>query len=204
MIDRAVKDGVWKKQEQGITTRELLGKTIGIVGMGSIGRTLARLLKAFKVNVLYYDQYRLDEEQEETLDITYTDLKSLLRQADIITLHCPMTEQTRHLICRKTLAWTKNGVILVNTARGGLVNEEDLVEALKIGKVGCAGLDVFETEPVSQENKLLCMKNVITTPHIAGVTVDSFQAMMKTAMGNIQQFDKGNLDVIERFKYMYD
>lgn len=198
VIDRMVKRGVWEKQEQGLTTRQLAGKTVGIIGLGRIGGRLAELLKPFRANVLYYDRYQMDKTCEESFGLTYAPLETVLRQSDLITLHCPLTAETRNLVCRKTLSQMKDGVILINTARGGLICEADLTEAILSGKVGYAGLDVFALEPVPKDNPLLQMERVITTPHIGGVSYDSFRDMITAAMENIRMFEAGNLEAIRR------
>ena len=200
-IDANTKNGIWDKQKQGVQTRELCGKTVGIIGMGCIGRTLAGLLKPFGTRVLYVDQFRLPEGEETALGATRTDLTALYRESDIISLHCPLIEETRHTISSVALGAMKRGVILINTARGGLINEADLIEALKTGRVGAAGLDVYEHEPVSRDNPLLANDRVITSPHVGGITEDSFYRMMHEAMNNIRRFDAGDMASIEENRY---
>ncbi len=198
-ISGNTKRGTWIKQEQGIKTRELSHCTVGLIGMGNVGQTVANLLKAFGAGVYYYDICQLPEGREKELDITYLPLDKLIEEADIISLHCPLTEQTAGIICEETLERMHDGVILINTARGKLVNEKDLLAALQSGKVGFAGLDVFETEP-SENTDLLQHQRVIATPHIAGVTYDSFYQMMHDAMRNIKLFDEGKLQEIEQYR----
>lgn len=195
-IHRNTAAGVWKKQEQGVKTRELAGRTVGLVGMGSIARALVRLLSGFGVTVLYYDPFRLSEERERALNVMYVPLDQLLHEAEIVSLHCPLTDGTRHLLNRETFAQMKDGAILVNTARGGLIDNAALVEALESGKLSFAGLDVHSEEPIDKENPILPLSNVILTPHIGGVTYDSFRSMMHDAMRNIKLFDEGKLDEI--------
>lgn len=195
-IHRNTANGIWKKQAQGVRTRELAGRTVGLIGMGSIARTLVRLLGGFGVTVLYNDPFRLSEERERELGVTYTDIDTLLRESDIVSLHCPLTDDTRHLIDADHLAKMKDGAILVNTARGGLVDTAALADALTGGKLAFAGLDVHEQEPIAAGNPVLKLGNVILTPHIGGVTYDSFRAMMHDAMRNIALYDQGRLDEI--------
>ena len=195
-IHRNTAAGIWKKQEQGVKTRELAGRTVGLVGMGSIARALVRLLSGFGVTVLYYDPFRLSEERERALNVMYVPLDQLLHEAEIVSLHCPLTDGTRHLLNRETFAQMRDGAILVNTARGGLIDNAALVEALESGKLSFAGLDVHSEEPIDKENPILPLSNVILTPHIGGVTYDSFRSMMHDAMRNIKLFDEGKLDEI--------
>lgn len=195
-IHRNTAAGIWKKQEQGVKTRELAGRTVGLVGMGSIARALVRLLSGFGVTVLYYDPFRLSEERERALNVMYVPLDQLLHEAEIVSLHCPLTDDTRYLLGRETFAQMKDGAILVNTARGGLIDNAALAEALVSGKLSFAGLDVHSEEPIDKENPILPLSNVILTPHIGGVTYDSFRSMMHDAMRNIKLFDEGKLDEI--------
>ncbi len=198
-INANTKNGLWIKQAQGVKTRELSHCTVGVIGMGHIGQTVVGLLNAFGARIYYYDLFRLPEDKERGLNVTYLPLEELIEEANIITLHCPLTEQTAGIICENTLSRMRDGVIIVNTARGGLVNEKNLLAALKSGKVGFAGLDVFETEP-PKNMELLQHPRVIATPHIAGITYDSFYQMMHDAMRNIKLFDEGRLAEIEQYR----
>ena len=195
--------GIWKKQEQGVRTFELHGKTVGLVGMGSIAQKVARLLKPFGVRVLYFDPFRPDEKTERELAVEYTDIETLLDKSDVVSLHCPLTDGNRHLIDAKTISRMKHGAILVNTARGGLVDSAALHAALQDGQLSFAALDVHETEPIPADYPLKSLPNVILTPHVAGITADSFRAMMTEAMRNIELFDKGQLAEIEHCKYRF-
>ena len=195
--------GIWKKQEQGVRTFELHGKTVGLVGMGSIARKVAGLLRAFEVRILYFDPFRLDEKTEHELSVEFTDFNTLLTESDIVSLHCPMTDENSRMINGDTLRLMKHGAILVNTARGGLVDSAALHAALLEDRLSFAGLDVHETEPLPAESPLKSLPNVILTPHVAGVTADSFRAMMTEAMRNIELFDKGRLSEIEHCKYHF-
>ncbi len=194
--------GVWKKQEQGVQTSELHGKTVGLIGMGNIARKLVGLLNAFGVSILYYDPYRLDEKSERELGVEFSELDKLLSKSDIVSLHCPLTDDNRGLVNAESIARMKRGAILVNTARGGLVDSKALFEALSDGRLSFAGLDVHETEPITADYPLKSLPNVILTPHIAGVTADSFRCMMTEAMRNIALFDQGRLAEIEHCRYV--
>lgn len=195
-LHRNTAAGIWNKQEQGVKTRELAGRTVGLVGMGSIAQTLVRLLRGFGVSIYYYDPFRLSEEREREWGVTYVPLDKLLGECDILSLHCPLTDGTRHLLNREAFAQMKDGAILINTARGGLVDNAALAEALGSGKLSFAGLDVHAEEPIDMDNPILPLRNVILTPHIGGVTYDSFRGMMHDAMRNIRLFDEGKLEEI--------
>lgn len=199
-VNANTKNGIWNKQAQGVTTHELCGKTVGMIGMGNIGRSTAAILKAFGAKLLYHDMFRRSPEEEEALGLRFASLDELLEAADIVSLHCPLTDTTRKMICRETLALMKDGVIIVNTARGGLIDEAALSDAISSGKVGYAGLDVHAEEPIKDMNGLISSDRVIVTPHIGGVTYDSFYRMMSEAMKNILLFHQGKTDEIESFR----
>ena len=198
-VDKTTKGGIWKKQAQGVKNRELNGMTVGLIGMGNIGRRVARMLGGFDVEILYYDAYPASKAVEEELKLKRVGLDELLHASDIVSLHCPLTDETRHIINSDAIKKMKDGAIIVNTARGGLIDEVALISALKSGKLGYAGLDVYEQEPPG-ESELFELDNVITTPHIGGITYDSFYRMMSGAMRNIRLFDEGRFDEIEQYK----
>lgn len=201
-INENTKRGIWKKQAQGVCTHELCGKTVGLIGMGAIGRKVAGMLKAFGAEVLYNDVSKMKQEDENTLEIKFSTREEIIEKSDIISLHCPLTDDTRHMINDRTVNKMKNGVILINTARGGLIDEAALINGIKNGKIAGAGIDVYEKEPVDN-SEVLNLQNVITTPHIGGVTYDSFYQMMYQAMRNIEMFDKGQLQEIEQSRYKF-
>lgn len=201
-INENTKRGIWKKQAQGVCTRELCGKTVGLIGMGAIGRKVAGMLKAFGAEVLYNDVSKMKQEDENALGIKFSTREEIIEKSDIISLHCPLTDDTRHMINDRAVNKMKNGVILINTARGGLIDEAALINGIKNGKIAGAGIDVYEKEPVDN-SEVLNLQNVITTPHIGGVTYDSFYQMMYQAMRNIEMFDKGQLQEIEQSRYKF-
>ena len=200
-IDRNTRQGVWKKQEQGIRTAELRGKTVGIIGMGHIAKRLAELLQPFRVTILYHNRSRADADFEQRFGLRFTELDELLTRSDVVTLHCALAPETRHLIREETIARMKPGAVLVNTARGGLVEPIALAQALRSGKISFAGLDVHAEEPIGAEYPLKDLNNVILTPHVAGVTADSFRAMMHDAFRNIRCFDEGQTEEIQASRY---
>jgi phosphoglycerate dehydrogenase-like enzyme len=167
-------------------SRELAGLTIGYVGMGRIGQALAQRLAPFGTRGIYYDPF-----VPEHAGLVRMRLEELLPQADVVTLHLPLTPQTRHLMNRENLARMKRGAFLVNTARGGLVDEKALYEMLKESRLAGAALDVFEEEPVRAGHPLAALPNVVLTPHIAAGTRDALATKMKVIFENIQRFYRG-------------
>ncbi|MBQ3426750.1 MAG: 2-hydroxyacid dehydrogenase [Clostridia bacterium] len=197
--DNETRSGVWKKQARGVKNRELRGRTVGLIGMGNIGRRVAKMLGGFDVDIIYYDAYPAGEAAERELKLKRAGLDELLNNSDIVSLHCPLLDGTRHIINSGSIEKMKDGAVIVNTARGGLIDEAALAVALKSGKLSYAGLDVYEQEPPG-DSELFGLDNVIATPHIGGITYDSFYRMMSGAMRNIRLFDEGRLDEIEQYK----
>jgi phosphoglycerate dehydrogenase-like enzyme len=167
-------------------SRELAGLTVGYVGMGRIGQALAERLAPFGTRGIYYDPF-----VQEHAGLVRMSLEELLPQADVVTLHLPLTPQTRHLMSRDNLARMKPGAFLVNTARGGLVDEKALYEMLKNNRLAGAALDVFEEEPVRAGHPLAALPNVVLTPHIAAGTRDALATKMKVIFENVQRFYRG-------------
>lgn len=197
-IDRQVRQGIWKKQETGTSCHELYGKTVGLVGMGAIGRQAAEYLNAFGAKILYTDLYRLSTEQELKLNATYmSSLDDLLPQVDILSLHCPLTQDNVEMLNERTIGMMKPEAIIINTARGKLINETDLYNALKDGHLSAAGLDVHYDEPIVSNHPLSTLKNVILTPHIGGLSYETFRSMMKEAIENVVNFENGDLQIID-------
>lgn len=197
-INAQLHSGVWKKQLSGVSTNELFGKTVGIVGMGHVGRLVASMLRPFQAKVVYTDIVRQPEEVEKTLDLTFYDtFEALLPMVDVLTLHCPMVTDNLEALNARTLSMMKKGSIIINTARGKLINPNDLYEAVKSGHIRAAALDTHYEEPVKEGYKLAELENVILTPHIGGLSYEAFEAMMVGAMENIEAFEKGKLTEIE-------
>lgn len=194
--------GIWKKQEMGVQTKQLKGRTVGIVGMGNIAQTLVNLLKPFHVQILYNNLFSMAPEFETENNMHFVDMSELFANSDIVTIHCALTPETKNLINSDSIRQMKEGAVLINTARGEIVDPKAVVDALKCGKLSYAALDVHAKEPISENYPLKCVDNVILTPHIAGVTVDSFRTMMHDAFRNIKEFDKGNLEEIEPYRYL--
>lgn len=168
----------------------LRGRTLGLIGMGRIGKSVALRAAQFRLRLIAYDPFP-DDAFARSHGIELVDLNTLLAQADYVTLHLPLTPATKGLINRETLARMKRGGLLINTARGGLVVEEDLMNALRSGHLAGAGLDVFNQEPASSTNPLLQLENVLVTPHVAGVDDQSCADMAAQAAQNIIDLYQG-------------
>lgn len=190
----AVKAGEWSRCPDfcfwNYPLIELAGKTFGIIGFGRIGQATAKIAVAFGMKVIAFDEY--PDKSLETEDIKLVSLDEVLSRSDVISLHCPLLPSTRGIINKDTIARMKDGVIIINTARGPLIAEEDLKEALDSGKVYAAAVDVVSKEPIRPDNVLLACKNCIITPHIAWVPKESRQRLMDIAVDNLKQFLKGN------------
>lgn len=167
---------------------EVNGKTLGVIGAGNIGQTVIRIAKALDMNVLVYTRTPRKDEP----GVTYTDLDTVLKESDYLTLHCPLTEQTRHIIGRTALEKMKPGAFLINTSRGALVDEAALIDALKSGRIAGAGLDVQECEPPKEDNPLYEMDNVILTPHMGWKGLETRKRLVSVAADNIRAFREGN------------
>lgn len=200
IVDSGLKNGIWNKNEIGIECQSLNNKTIGLIGLGNIGKHVAFMLQAFGVKLFYYDLNRLDITEEQKLNIKYRDFETILKESDILSLHCPLTKNTKKLIGEKELAMMKKGSFIINTGRGQLIDEVSLINALKSGHLKGAGLDVFSKEPPDRRNLLLSFNNVILTPHVGGLTLDTFSKMIYDAFENIRLFENGQLDLIKSKK----
>lgn len=168
-----ITQGQWRHstEKQYFSGRNIAGKTLGIVGLGRIGTCVAKRVRGFDMKLLYHDVLR-KRELEMELGLEYRPLNQLLRDADVVTLHVPLTEATRGLIGESELRLMKRDAILVNTSRGPLVDEHALYRALNEGWIAAAGLDVYNEEPISPDNLLLTLDNVVLAPHVAGSTKD--------------------------------
>ncbi len=184
--------GRWRGNDvSGTRLLELRGKTLGIVGLGTIGKKVARLANAFGMNVQYYDIRRLTEEAEDALDVRFRLLRELLASSDIVSLHVPLLPATRHMIGAAELRLMKPQAYLINTCRGPVVDEPALIEALGSGTIAGAGLDVFDQEPPPADNPLFGLPNVVLTPHFAGPTWDNQVARFRNAFDNCQRVARG-------------
>jgi len=190
MYDADVKMGKWQSSESftllTYPTFELAGKTIGIIGFGAIGRGVARIARGFGMKVVVYDVADAAEGEYRR-----TDLDTVLGESDVVTLHCPLTERTRGLVDAAAIAKMKHGALLINTARGGIVDEQALADALNSGHIAGAGIDVLVEEPPRSGNVLIDAKNVLITPHSAWSAVEARQRLVDETAENIKAFAEG-------------
>lgn len=169
-----------------LTGQDIYSATLGIIGMGGIGEALAKRARGFEMNILYHNRSR-KLELEEALEIQFTDKETLLRESDFVCVLVPYSSETRNTIDKEELALMKPTAVLINTARGGIVNEESLYDALKNKEIWAAGLDVFEEEPVPTTHPLLTLKNVVALPHIGSASIHTRLKMAKLAANNLIQ-----------------
>ena len=197
-MDRAARRAAWNERPRLIGER-LTGKKVGIIGLGRIGREVVRLLKPFKVEVLVYDPY-ISEDLAEELDVRKADLETLLRKSDIVTIHAPLTEETRGLIGKEELDVMKPTAILINAARGSIVDEKALYQALREGKIRFAVIDVWAEEPLKPRNPLFELENVQLSIHTASWTRQAFQDIMRLSAQNVIRVIKGEkpLNIVNR------
>ena len=193
----------------GLTGNDLYGKTVGVIGTGKIGRIFINICKGFGMNVIAYDLYPLKDS-----DIKYVSLEELFKESDVISLHCPLTEETTHIINKDSIALMKKGVAIINTSRGGLINSKDLLEGIKERKIGTVCLDVYEEESdIFFENKsghimddstllqLIAMPNVLITSHQAFLTKEALNNIAETTVKNMIRFNNNEPAVDEEVCY---
>lgn len=174
---------------------ELNGKTLGVVGAGNIGREVIKIARAMGMNILVYKRHPGADED----GLRYTDLPTLLRESDYVSLHCPLTPETRHIIDAKAIKLMKPSAFLINTSRGALVDEPVLIEALKANRIAGAGLDVQETEPPAEDNPLYTMENVILTPHMGWKGLETRRRLASVVVADIANFFAGTpINVVGR------
>ena len=183
--DRYARDGKWKTWEPLLLAgQDMYRATLGLIGLGRIGSAVARRAKGFEMRVMYYDPFRR-EDLEQSLQIEYRPFTDVLRQADFISVHVPLSEQTRHLIGRDQFSMMKPTAVFVNTSRGPVVDQQALAEALAARRIFAAGIDVFEREPVPTDDPLLAMGNAIVAPHIASASIPTRIRMATLAAENL-------------------
>lgn len=188
--DLSVREGKWRQAVSGFNTFEVAEKTVGLIGAGNIGRKVARRFKSFETRILYYDVQPAPDIENE-LDARKVSLDELLRESDIITIHLPLFRETRTLIGQHELSLMKPTSVLLNTSRGPIVDEEELVAALTEKRIAGAGLDVFDKEPISMDNPLLKLENVVLSPHIGGSSYEAWFRRTRFAWENIQRVASG-------------
>lgn len=185
-----VQDGLWKRSKTFspfvYPLSELAGKTIGIVGFGNIGKAVAKIANAFEMNVIAYNRSEKSAE-----NVKFVSLEELIESSDIVTVHCPLNAQSENMFNKETFAKMKHGALFVNTARGGVMNENDLYEALNSGHLGGACIDTLKVEPMEQNCILMQAKNCIITPHIAWAPVETRLRLMDIVTSNIRNYLNG-------------
>ncbi len=187
-----LRQGEWSKNTFLNSSYSLNNKIVGQIGAGNIGRQVAKRVQAFGAKTQYYDEFKLTPAVEAEFSLPYVTFEELIRTSDIITLHIPLTDQTKHIIGAKELERMKPGAIVINTARGGLVDDCALAAAVRDGRLRGAGLDGVEREPLSPDDELLQDPNIIVTPHVGGGTADIGDVILPMLAQDIQDFAVGN------------
>jgi phosphoglycerate dehydrogenase-like enzyme len=192
-VHRETCEGNWPQMEMWQQGRfgELGGKTLGILGLGTIGIELAKRARAFGPRIIYHNRSRLSEGEEEELGVEYCSFDELIERSDILSLHVPLTDETRGIMGKEQIDRMKPGAMLVNLSRGGVVDEHALAEALRVGRLSGAGVDVFEVEPINSDNPLIGLDNVILTSHVAGVSKEARVRSSNTVGENIRRILNG-------------
>ena len=188
----SLRQGEWSKNTFLNSSYSLNNKIVGIIGAGNIGRQVAKRVQAFGAKTQYYDEFKLTPAMETEFSLPYVTFEELIKTSDIITLHIPLTDQTKHIIGAKELERMKPGAIVINTARGGLVDDCALAAAVRDGRLRGAGLDGVEREPLSPDDELLQDPNIIVTPHVGGGTADIGDVILPMLAQDIRDFADGN------------
>lgn len=186
-----LKQGRWATGKLPGDTYTLSGKTVGIVGFGAIGQNVAKLLKGFGCTILYSKRRPLSAEEEAALGVRHASMAEILAQADVVSLHCPLTPETTNLIDAAALKAMKKTAVLINVARGGVVNEADLVTALRAREIAGAAMDVYSVEPLPPDSDLLTLDNLVVTPHLAAMAADNFAPTVTRMFANMAHVSRG-------------
>jgi glyoxylate reductase len=197
--DRLIRKNKWKTifgpyEFLGI---DLYGKTVGIFGMGRIGKAVAKRARGFEMNILYHNRTRLSVKEEKSLGVRYCTLDELFRKSDVVSIHVPHTKETNEIVNLNLFRKMKKTAFLVNTARGKIINEKDLVFALKKKMLGGAGLDVFSKEPISANHPFAKMENVVIMPHSGSSTVETRKEMAEICVKNLILSLSGNRPIYQ-------
>lgn len=187
-IDREMRNGKWLKKEMRAQCYMLTGKTIGLIGIGNIAKRVAHMLQGFDNTIYYYDIFRLSDEKEKELNVSYLPLEEIMKISDVISVHVPLLDSTRNMIGEELLRSMKKTAIIINTARGGVVDENALLNALTEGWIRGAGLDSYSQEPLDPESPFLKLDNCVCTSHNGGGVIDNVVHVTKHAFENIQKF----------------
>ena len=185
--DRIIRKGQWKQiyGAYDYVGLDLHGKTLGIMGLGRIGKTLAKRAKAFDMKIIYHNRNQISKTEEKKIGVKYTTFKKLISQSDIISIHVPHTKETNQIFNMKIFRKMKNTAFLINTSRGKVINEKDLAIALKQKIIAGAGLDVFETEPINKNHPFLKLENIVLAPHIGSSTKETRSKMSEITIKNL-------------------
>jgi phosphoglycerate dehydrogenase-like enzyme len=184
-------EGRWLGAQETLRMREFRGKTLGIIGFGRIGRELAQIARGFQTTICYYDAVRAPAAVEQSLGATFVSFDELLTKADVVSIHTPLTSETKGFINARALGLMKPSAILINTSRGPVIDEPALIAALREKRIAGAGLDVFVAEPLPAESPFLSLDNVVLTSHIAGVTLDTWSRRLAFAFDNARRVASG-------------
>lgn len=191
LADRAMRRGEWLKNEMRITASSLMRKTVGIVGVGNIGAAYARMIRGFDCTLLYTKRTRLPAGAEAELGLTFVPFDELVERSDVISLHCPLTDQTRGLFNTATFKRMKPRAVLINVARGEIAVQEDLIAALRDGTLAGAGIDVFPDEPLPAGHPFGELETAVLTPHAGGSVADNLLNMGRHVLTNIERVTRG-------------
>jgi phosphoglycerate dehydrogenase-like enzyme len=186
LADRKLRDGVWLRPRLRAQCYQLSGKTVGLLGFGNVARMVAHRLAGFEVEIIYSDIRRADMATEKSVHATQVPFDELIERSDVLSIHVPRTPATKGLIGAETIARMRTGAIVINAARGGIVDEAALYDALVSGKLHGAGLDVFTIEPAEPANPLFRLDQVVVTPHTAGSVIDLVADIARHAFTNMQ------------------
>ncbi|NVM01562.1 MAG: D-glycerate dehydrogenase [Candidatus Helarchaeota archaeon] len=191
--DKYLRDGKWKRWAPSLLLGyDLYGKTLGIIGMGRIGSAVAKRAVGFNMHIIYYSRTKKPE-IEKKLKAKFVDLTTLLKEADIVSIHVPLTNKTKEMIGKKEFNLMKKTSILINTSRGAVIDEQALIEVLKEKKIAAAGLDVFTHEPIDDKNPLVKLENVVLLPHLGSATYETRTKMALIAAKNLVMALKGEM-----------
>jgi phosphoglycerate dehydrogenase-like enzyme len=191
LVDRSTREGRWRAPLTGLNTYEMEGKLVGILGFGNIGRKVAARLRGFGARVQYVARSPVAPSVEQELGAVARPFDEVFRTSDVVTVHTPLTAETRNLVSAGVLATMKPTAVLINTSRGEVIDEEAMIRALQEGRLAGAGLDVFHQEPVDPTNRLLALDNVVVSPHSAGTTADTWQRRLDFAFANMRRVRAG-------------
>ena len=191
LFDQQVRNHIWN-MESISPVYSLSNKRLGIVGFGNTGRYISKMAAAFNMEVVVYDPF-ISEETAKEYEVKTSDFEELIHDSDHISIHAPLTEETRHLFNNNVFQKMKKTSIIINTSRGGLINQNDLIKALKTESIAGAALDVFENEPLDQHSELLALNNVVLTPHVAWYTEESIVNLHQEVIDDVLRVLRGNI-----------